>query len=59
MKWPECGEEMEVMWVENEESICIGDKEYSSATVVGHCWNCGYDGRWDRLERNHQRFFFG
>lgn len=51
MKCPNCNNEMEVMWTDNDNS------------VVGHCWNCDFDGTWiideDGAEHNLERYFFG
>ena len=51
MKCPNCNNEMEVMWTDIDNS------------VVGHCWDCDFDGTWiideDGAEHNLERYFFG
>lgn len=66
MKCPECNHEMEVMWEES-----TGRKTHPDGTksieVVGHCWNCDYDGTWNieiwpdgkKFEYNLRQFYFG
>ena len=66
MKCPECNHELEIQWIESTgEKICVDGTH--TIEVVGHCWNCDYDGRWnidtmpsgERVEYNLERFYFG
>ena len=66
MKCPNFGQQIEVQWIEP-----TGTKIHTNGTktteVVGHCWNCDYDGRWNIdtfpsgyvIEYNLQQFYFG
>lgn len=66
MKCPECNHEMEIQWEESTgRKICVDGTK--TIEVVGHCWNCDYDGRWnidtlpsgEIIEYNMERFYFG
>ena len=66
MKCPECNKELEVQWIEPTGTIIHTDGT-KTTEVVGHCWNCWYNGRWnidtapsgEIVEYNLQQFFFG
>lgn len=51
MKCPNCNNEMEVMWTDTNNN------------VVGHCWDCDFDGTWiidkDGAEHDLEKYFFG
>ena len=66
MKCPNCNKEMEIQWEEpTGTKICVDGT--ITKEVVGHCWNCDYDGRWnidtlpsgEIVEYNMERFYFG
>lgn len=66
MQCPKCRRKMEIMWEEpTGEKMCVDGTR--TIEVVGHCWNCDYDGRWNidispdgkEFEYNLERFYFG
>lgn len=66
MNCPKCNHPLEIQWEEP-----TGTKMHPDGTktteVVGHCWECDYDGRWnidtapsgEIKEYNLQQFYFG
>lgn len=66
MNCPKCNHPLEIQWEES-----TGTKIHPDGTktteVVGHCWKCDYDGRWnidtapsgEIVEYNLQQFYFG
>ena len=59
MKCPNCGREMKIMWVLDEQTTILANEEYTTSTVVGRCEEWDYDAQWERRECGLRRFFFG
>ena len=66
MNCPKCNYPLEIQW-EEPTGTKIHPDGTKTTEVVGHCWKCDYDGRWnidtvpsgEIVEYNLQQFYFG